>query len=151
MKYTNKTLIIIVSILAMFAFNGCSVDNDTHYDAYNNYDDSEDYTSFTTLFLVDENGYSYANIPYICDSMDHWSKTAPNGEFSFIEPDTCKFDLNGLDGDFGYTDDEIVRIVDDTNNGKGGINYNCNSFGASSTFNDGSFDYDQDDVCTFYL
>ena len=150
MKYTNKIFILIVSILAIFSLNGCSGDNNTHSDTYN-YDDRVEHANFTTLFLVDENGYSYADIPYICDSMEQWSKTASNGEFSFIEPDTCKFDLNGLDGDFGYTDDEIVRIVDDTYSGKGGINYNCNSFGASSTFNDGSFDYDQDDVCTFYL
>jgi hypothetical protein len=83
--------------------------------------------------------------------MYEWSRTAPSGEFSFVEPDTCEFDFTGLDGDFGYTDDEIVRIVDDRNDGKGGIPYECASFGVSSTYSDGSFEYDEDDVCSFYL
>ena len=38
-----------------------------------------------------------------------------------------------------------------SDNGKGGIPYECSSFGAGSTFGDGSFYYDIDDNCVFYL
>jgi hypothetical protein len=146
----KKMILVLSATLAMFAFNGCS--SDSHYDNNNNTDyDNYDSNNLTTLFLVDEQGYAYADIPYICDSMYEWSRTAPSGEFSFVEPDTCEFDFTGLDGDFGYTDDEIVRIVDDRNDGKGGIPYECASFGVSSTYSDGSFEYDEDDVCSFYL
>lgn len=145
MRYAQRKIILIASMIGLFALNGCSSGDRTYSD--NRKNDK----AFTTLFLVDENGYSYANIPYKCDSMHDWKKTPPNGEFSFIAPETCQFDFLGLDGDYGYTDDEIVRIVDERDRGKDGIEYDCSSFGASSTFNDGSFDYDQDDVCSFYL
>jgi len=107
----------------------------------------------TTLFLVDEQGFSYANIPYKCDSMRDWSRTAPNGEFTFIRPESCEFDFLGLEGDYNIDPnvDNIVRIVDDLDRGKGNIPYECELFGASTTFGDGSFYYDQDDRCVFHL
>ncbi|HFQ60797.1 MAG TPA: hypothetical protein ENK39_00675 [Epsilonproteobacteria bacterium] len=141
----KKIILFMTASIAVLALNGCG---GTVYDDYYN-----DYVgdNLTTLFLVDEQGFAYADIPYKCDSMTRWSHTAPNGEFSFIVPDTCEFDFNGLNGVFGDSLDDIVRIVDDRNSGKGGIEYGCESFGISSTFTDGSFDYDQDDVCSFYL
>ena len=148
----RKTTLFITAIATILALSGCgSID---HRDDFRvNYDNYVDYNgdNLTTLFLVDEHGYAYAGISYICDSMRTSDRTAPNGEFSFIERDTCEFDFNGLDGDYGYTDDEVVRIVDYRDHGKGGIDYDCASFGASSTYSDGSFDYHEDDVCAFYL
>jgi uncharacterized protein YceK len=148
----KKITIALTAMATVLALSGCgSID---HRDDFRvNYDNYVGYNgnNLTTLFLVDNEGYSYKGIPYICDSMRDWDRTAPNGEFSFIEPDTCEFDFNGLDGDHGFIDDEVVRIVDYRDSGKGGIDYDCASFGASSTYTDGSFDYDQDDVCSFYL
>lgn len=136
----KKYLVLFSLALSMFILSGCGGGNDTPSNA-------------TTLFLVDERGFSYGGIPYKCDSMREWSVTRPNGEFTFFPPDNCEFDFLGLDGNL-FSDpivDDIVRIVDFTNDGKGGIPYECSSFGASTTFGDGSFDYDIDDQCIFYL
>ena len=107
----------------------------------------------TTLFLIDQDGNSYGGIPYICDSMVDWSATRPNGEFTFFPQDDCEFDFRGLYGNYDNDPfvDDIVYIVDDLDRGKGNIPYECFYFGASSTFLDGSFDYDIDDKCVFYL
>lgn len=138
----KKHIILILSVVAVFGFSGCG--------SSGNGDPEED---LVTLFLVDERGFSYGGIPYKCDSMRDWELTLPNGEFTFLPPDNCEFDFFGLDGDYDIDPivDDIVRIVDFTNEGKGGIPYECVSFGASSTFNDGSFFYDIDDQCVFYL
>lgn len=135
----KKIVMLLVSVIAIVGLSGCN-------SGYDYYDDE-----LTTLFLVDEAGNSYAGVPYKCDSMNEWSQTAPNGEFSFIVPDTCTFDFEGYNGVYGDEFDEVVRIVDYTNDGKGRIPYECTSFGVSSTYTDGSFDYDKDDVCSFYL
>ena len=126
----------------LLAFNGCNSTSN----AYTN-------DGTTTLFLVDEQGFSYGGIPYKCDSDGYWKKTAPNGEFTFVQPDTCEFDFAGLEGDYNIHPgvDDVVRIVDYTVEGKPNIPYECVSFGASTTFGDGSFYYDIDDSCTFYL
>jgi len=131
----------MVSLLAVGVLSGCGGGgNDTP-------------TNATTLFLVDDRGFSYGGVPYKCDSMRDWSRTAPNGEFTFFPPDNCEFDFIGYNGDNGngFFDDDIVHIVDITDDGKGSIPYECESFGVSSTFNDGSFYYDIDDRCVFYL
>lgn len=145
----NKKLVgLIVTVVAVFGLSGCGSSSGGG--------GGGDYyvpDNLTTLLLVDHVGNSYGGIPYKCDSMAVWDVTAPNGEFSFLPPDNCVFDLQGLDGDlFGdpYVDD-IVRIVDVGHNGKGGIPYDCASFGVGSTYNDGSFEYDIDDRCVFYL
>jgi len=105
----------------------------------------------TTLFLVDEYDNSYGGIPYICDSMSTWSETAPNGEFSFYPGENCEFDFTGYNGLYGDEFDDIIRIVDYTYDGKGDIPYECELFGVGTTYSDGSFDYDYDDACVFYL
>ncbi|MCF6244764.1 MAG: hypothetical protein L3J43_06975 [Sulfurovum sp.] len=146
----KKLTLFIGTLMTLILLNGCQ----GGYDDYGNYDNSYSQTNpqnLTTLFLVDANGMSYANIPYKCDSMRSWSQTAANGEFSFIEPEQCEFNFNGLDGIYGDMHDDVIRIVDYTNDGKGGIPYDCANFRGVSTYDDGSFDYDQDDVCTFYL
>jgi len=138
----KKYLLLVFSAVVIFGLNGCGSSGD-----------NTPPSNLTTLFLVDDQGFSYGGIPYRCDSMRDWSVTAPNGEFSFYPPDNCEFDFLGLDGDlFGDPMvDDIVRIVDFANDGKGGIPYECSSFGASSTYNDGSFNYDIDDQCVFFL
>ncbi len=105
----------------------------------------------TTLFLVDQDGYSLGGVPYRCDSGG--GTTAPNGEFTFFPPDNCTFDFIGLDGNYDFNPyvDTIIYIVDDLNHGAGGVPYDCYSFGASTTFGDGSFYYDIDDRCTFHF
>jgi len=137
-----KKLLIIgaVSLSALF-FTGCG--GDDYYEP--------PIDNATTLFLIDQDGNSYGGIPYICDSMPDWSATRPNGEFTFFPPESCTFDFTGLSGTYGDPLDDIIYIVDDLDRGKGDIPYECSSFGASSTYIDGSFDYDIDDVCTFYL
>ena len=145
----KKIFLWLVLIAVDIMMSGCS-SNDPYNEVntdYSNYNS----THLTTLFLVDEHGFAYADIPYKCDSMYAWSHTAPNGEFSFVEPDSCVFDFNGLNGVYGDSFDDIVRIVDDRNDGKGGIPYECSSFGVSSTYTDGSFEYDENDACSFYL
>ena len=139
----KKNIILLLLTVAIFGLSGCTTES--------NDENIED--GLTTLFLVDENGYSYAEVPYKCDSMSHWSKTASNGEFSFYPPDNCEFNFMGLEGNL-FNDsrvDDIVRIVDYSEKGKSDIPYECSSFGVSSTYSDGSFEYDIDDSCLFYL
>ena len=139
----KKVILFVFSLLVAGILSGCG----------NGENDNSSASRLTTLFLVDQEGFSYGYIPYKCDSMREWSRTAPNGEFTFLPPDNCEFDFIGYNGDngYGFINDDFVRIVDIGNNGKGGIPYTCESFGASSTFNDGSFYYDEDDRCVFFL
>lgn len=139
----KKILGMILSGVAVLSLNGCGGGGSDDY-----YDD------LTTLFLVDELGYSYAGVPYACYDngvLTYSGQTLYNGEFSFYPGEDCEFDFTGLDGVYGDEFDDIVRIVDYTNSGKGGIPYDCLYFGASSTYADGSFIYDEDDQCVFYL
>ncbi len=139
----KKYMMSLLLVVAIFGLSGCGGGSSVEHR-----DDGR-----TTLFLVDEQGYSYGGIPYKCDSMVAWDFTAPNGEFSFYPPERCVFDFTGLDGNLFYDPrvDDIVRIVDITNDGKGGIPYECSSFGVSTTQSDGSFEYDIDDSCLFYF
>ncbi len=142
----KKLIGLVFAVVALFALSGCGGDNDYYYEEPIN-------DGLTTLFLIDQDGFSYAGVPYICDTMANWSQTAPNGEFSFYPGENCEFDFLGLYGNYEgdpYVDD-IVYIVDDLDYGKGGIPYECASFGVGTTYGDGSFDYDIDDECVFYL
>jgi len=136
----KKLITIAFATVALLALSGCTVEN--------NNDDE-----LTTLFLIDQDGNSYADVPYICDSMRHWDKTASNGEFSFYPGENCEFDFDGLIGNYenNYYDDDIIYIVDYTEDGKGRIPYECESFGVGSTSGDGSFDYDENDECVFFF
>ena len=147
--------VVFAGIIAVFALSGCGGGDDYYDDDY--YDGGyilpPPVSNQTTLFLIDQDGFSLGGIPYICDSMYDWERTRPNGEFTFDPPDNCTFDFTGLNGNYEddpYVDD-IIYIVDDLDYGKGRIEYDCYSFGAGTTYGDGSFDYDIDDECTFYL
>ena len=135
----KKYLSLFIAGIVLFGTSGCGSSDSSYED------------NLVTLFLVDENGFSYGGVPYICDSMRDWELTPPNGEFTFLPPDECVFDFYGLGGVYGDRFDDIVRIVDYTNDGKGDIPYECASFGVGSTFFDGSFIYDENDECVFYL
>ena len=148
MSKIKKTLGVCIAAAALLSLNGCG-------------SSSNDYPGdLTTLFLVDDLGYSYAGIPYKCDSMDYWVRTPANGEFSFFPGENCVFDLGGLNGtdpNDGYVD-QLIYIVDYRDSGKNGIPYECELFNAgfiNETYDDGiwsgSFDYDADDRCVFYF
>lgn len=152
MSNRKKIISFLVSGVAVLALSGCGGGGGGEYYYEEVIIEPVD-DGLTTLFLIDQDGFAYAGVPYICDSMVEWSETAPNGEFSFYPGEDCEFDFIGLEGNYAddpYVDD-IVYIVDDLDYGKGGIEYECASFGVGSTYGDGSFDYDIDDLCTFYL
>jgi len=140
MKYSNNYLLWLFSIVVILGLNGCKITG-------------EFLESEQRLFLVDERGFAYEGIPYKCDSMSYWSQTAPNGEFIFSSFDSCKFDFRGLYGNI-FNDplfEDIIRIVDDMDRGRDGISYECQSFIGGMSHIDGSFEYDRDDQCLFYL
>jgi len=141
----KKCMALVFGFVALFALNGCG-DSDSQ-------GSSSIDSDLVTLFLVDERGFSYGGVPYLCDSMLAWEKTAANGEFTFLPPDNCEFDFLGFEGNYNNDEffDDIVRIVDSRDDGKNGIPYECSSFAGSSTYADGRFDYDIDDSCVFYL
>ena len=144
----KKLIGLVFAGVAVFVLSGCGGSNNYYDDDY-----YEPVDNLTTLFLIDQDGFSLGGIPYICDSMYDWELTKPNGEFTFDPPDNCIFDFIGLEGNY-YDDpyvDDIIYIVDDLDYGKGGIPYDCYSFGAGTTYGDGSFDYDIDDECVFYF
>ena len=141
----KKLIGLVLAGVAVFALSGCGGGDDYYDDA-------------VTLFLVDERGFSYGGIPYTCEGVNGvWSgRTLANGEFTFYPREYCEFDFYGLDGDYdiGPDVDDIVRIVDYLDYGKGGIPYECSSFNVGNinyTYSDGSFEYDIDDECVFYF
>ena len=144
---------LFVAGVSVLALSGCGGGGDDYNPPNPN---------LTTLFLVDEFGDPYAGIPYICDSMRDWEFTLSNGEFTFLPPDNCEFDFDGYFGtdplDPFVPYNEFIYIVDITDDGKNDIPYECSSFNAGNinyTYDDGiwdgSFDYDADDACVFYL
>ena len=145
----KKLISILFAGVAVVALNGCGGGSSDYYEEpYND--------GLTTLFLVNEYNEPVNGIEYICDSMANPQYTAPNGEFSFYPGETCEFDffgLNGTDPDDLLVDD-IIYIVDDLYDGKGDIPYQCDFFNVGSinyTYSDGSFEYDWDDRCAFFL
>ena len=133
---------LMIAGVAVFALSGCGagdtvvvVDDDT--------------SNETTLFLVDNDGFSVAYVDYSCvDSFGDFIgnfQTKSNGAFTFEPGEDCTFDFIGYDGTPG---DELY-IEDIDQNSKEGIPYTCISGDFGRTFGDGSFDYMMDDSCTF--
>jgi len=134
----------MVFVIALVTLNNCGSVREEQVDNAN-----YKRQHLTTWLLVDELGYAYAEVPYKCDSMYQWRTTAVNGAFSFVQADQCEFDFDGLNGRYGDAFDDIIRIVDEGHHVKNHIPYACQYFGVSSTYGDGRFDYDEDDMCTF--
>ena len=138
----KKIVGLMLAGVAVFALSGCD-GSDDYYD---------DGPEPITLFLLDEQGFSYANVPYQCDGAP-WVTTLRNGEFTFFEYDSCIFDFEGYVGNYAndpYSDD-IIRITDDLGIGVEGIRYDCWSYGPGITRIDGDFSYDVEDECTFHF
>jgi len=139
----KKLMGLVLAGVAVFALSGCGGGDDYYY----YYEDD-----LTTLFLIDQDGFSLGDVPYSCDGGRTYY-TRSNGEFSFYPREECTFDFDGYIGN--YEDDpitdDIIYIVDYLDYGKGGIPYECASFGVGSTYSDGSFDYDENDECVFYF
>jgi len=143
----------IAVFLGAFLLSGCGSYSDGYDDGYDDgfYDGARvPQGDMVSLFLVDKNGYSIAEVYYSC--IDPYGvetptyMTAPNGEFSFIPGERCTFDLYGLYG----TPDDPIFIEDDRGYGKGDIPYRC-IYDEGFTYADGSFEYIEDDICTFYF
>jgi len=151
----KKLMSLFVAGIAVLALSGCGGGGggDDYYPPDPN---------LTTLFLVDEYGDPYVGIPYLCDSMLDWELTRSNGEFTFSPPDNCEFDFYGFFGtdpnDFTVPYNEFIYIVDIADEGKNNIPYECSRFNVGNInytqydgIYDGSFEYDADDSCVFYL
>jgi len=140
---------LMVAGVAVFALSGCGGGGDTVIVDPGPGPGPEP----VTLFLLDEDGFSYGGVPYLCDGMANWGYTEPNGEFTFYEYESCVFDFNGLDGNVNHDPlfDDIIRITDDRGLGVPNIEYDCISYGFDTTQGDGSFFYDMDDSCTFHF
>ncbi len=148
----KKLIMLLVSGLAVIALSGCG---GGAYDA--GYDDGfydgarASDASMTTLFLIDQDGFSLGGVPYYCvdpsgvRTADY--VTAPNGEFTFVPGERCTFDLYGYNG----TPEDPLFIVDDVGLGKPDIPYACDGGDNGLTDVTGSFDYLPDDICTLYL
>jgi len=134
----KKIILFLSALVAVLSLNGCNL-NDEH-------------DELTTLFLVDANNKAVGGVPYICESMGNYQRTAVNGEFSFYPGESCSFDFLGLSGtnNIDPIRDEVVYIVDIDLSGKGNIPYRCNTF-SGKTYADGDFEYGANDRCAFYL
>jgi len=149
----KKIFMLTVSFVAIVGLSGCG--GGSAYDE--RYDDGfydgarHPEASMTTLYLRDVNGFSAGGVHYVCEDpsgvISTSYLTAPNGEFTFYPGERCTFDLLGFHG----TPGDPLFIQDDTGMGKGDIPYSCYGGDAGMTYPDGSFEYFQDDSCTFYL
>ena len=97
------------------------------------------------LYLDDIDGIGLANVPYDCDSGS--GVTDPDGAFYFYWGEACTFDLYGFDGYVFFS----LHIDNVDAFGIGGIPFECASGWSGTTYNDGSFEYEFDDFCTFYF
>jgi len=147
----KKYIFVSLMVVSLFALSGCGSSYDDGYD--DGYDDATRAYSadMVSLFLVDKDGFSAGGVPYSCVDEDNnlvgeWI-TKPDGEFSFYAGERCTFDLDGYDG----TPDDPLFLEDDIGNGKEDIPYECDKGDAGFTDEDGSFEYLQDDKCTFYF
>ena len=149
----KKLMIFVASLGVMVALSGCG-GGSSYDDGYDDgfYDGArQPEAAMTTLYLRDSNGFSAGGVHYVCEDpsgvVTADFMTAPNGEFTFYPGERCTFDLIGFLG----TPGDPLFIQDDTGLGKGDIPYSCYAGDSGLTYPDGSFEYFQDDSCTFYL
>jgi len=146
----KKVLGLLVTVVAVFALNGCGSSSDTVI-----VEPLPPESELTTLFLVDINGGGIEFVPYTCYAPDGSivsdTVTPINGEFSFVPGDRCEFDLLGFPSDIL----EPLYIADIDGFGKEDIPFNCiNDLDISTagvTDFDGLFAYPADAYCKFYL
>jgi hypothetical protein len=143
----------VAAMITLIGMNGCDSYDDGYDDGYHDgfYDGARRPDgAMTTLFLIDRNGFSLGGVSYSCINPSGIRTgdfvTAPNGEFSFIPGERCTFDFYGLYG----TPEDPLFIEDDLGYGKGDIPYECIQ-DAGFTYENGSFEYIADDICTFYF
>ena len=147
----------MIVLIAVFALSGCgdSAYEDGYEDGF--YDGARiPESGMTTLFLIDINGDTAADIHYVCEDSSGYITadvhTAPNGEFTFYPGESCAFDLIG-DG----TPMDPLFIEDDIGRGKNNIPYFCDAGDNGLTDydpdsnRDGYFDYMYNDRCVFYF
>ena len=145
----SKSILMIASLTLLVSINGCYNNNDTGI--YGTQEDDDSHYSSILRYLVDENGYALDKVRYRCDS-DSVAQTFSDGEFSFDAPESCIFYFEGFDGNYGNgsDSDKIIRIVKYSGEGEENIRYRCDSSDEfSNTNEDGSFEYEEDDICTF--
>jgi len=137
---------LMIAGVAVFALSGCGSSGNDYYAPPPG-------PAEITLFLLDEDGFSWGGVPYLCDGMATWGSTLPNGEFTFYEFESCTFNFIGFRGNWlnDPLDDDIVRVTDDLGIGIRNIEYDCASYGPDITGVDGEFYYDPDDECTFHF
>ncbi len=140
----KKLMGFLVAGVAVFALSGCGGGGDTVI-----VDGGGSTPNETTLFLIDNGGFSVANVHYACvnsfgDFIGDFY-TGNNGSFTFEPGEDCTFDFIGYNG----TPEDELYIEDDLQNPKEGIPYTCIGGDFGRTFGDGSFDYVIDDSCTF--
>lgn len=134
----NKFIFFMTLVISALLFTGCgSSDNNTVVVPPPQAD---------TLYLDDGAG-GLQGIAYTCTSGSGYTDIA--GAFTFYAGDNCTFDLRGFDGTVFLFDPLFVDYSDGT--GVADIGYDCTSGTFGSTDIDGSFEYDTDDACTFYL
>ena len=99
--------------------------------------------------LLNEKNEGQADISYICDSMRKWQRTTDEGVFGVQGSESCTFELTGYTGVHQKQDDDVIYIVNSKNEAMGDIPYECESYGDYTTYEDGSFGYDEEDRCLF--
>ena len=96
-------------------------------------------------YIDDIDGVGVGGISYNCTSGN--GVTDADGAFIFFPGDVCNFDFWGLPGNLVFS----LHIDDELTTGVGNIPFECDSGWSGATYADGSFEYDADDYCTFYM
>ncbi|RRS30614.1 MAG: hypothetical protein P794_06625 [Epsilonproteobacteria bacterium (ex Lamellibrachia satsuma)] len=128
----KKLILPVLSVLVIFALNGCGGSDDTTEPTYD------------VNYLTDDMGSGISGVPYDC--ITYSGVTDNDGAFEFDPSgDACDFDLTGLVEDL-YIMNETVGV--------NGLEYDCSPSGISGITGDyggdGGFDYGTDDICTIY-
>ncbi len=141
----KKLVILSVLVATTIFFTGCGGGSSGGGGGYVPPAPPPPAPSMDVLYLDDINGIGMADVPYVCDSGS--GMTDMDGAFYFYWGEACEFDLFGFDGDLFFS----LHMDDADSIGIEGIPFECMSGWDSVTYIDGSFEYDMDDICTFYF